>query len=112
MHEDVLITTVSIILKLIENIYFKSKLQIHWNEFIFLKNAPVITINVSFDVALIFFKWIFNGHPEYAIFVLLHALFTVLEIDCFAFFNQTAEDKCSDMTILEHMNVSDNANLK
>lgn len=47
-----------------------------------------------FDGALIYSKSIFNGHPEYAIPVLLHALFTVLEIDCFGFFNHTAEDKC------------------
>lgn len=38
--------------------------------------------------------------------------FKVLEIDYFAFSNQTAEDKCFDMTILEHMKVSDNADLK
>lgn len=75
----------------------------------------IITVNVFgvfFEAALKYSKWIFNGHPEYAIFILLHALFKVLEIDCFAFFNQTAEDKCSNMTVLDHMKVSDNADLK
>lgn len=95
-----------------KNIYLISSYKLAETNSSLKKCTNYNSFFASFDAALIYSKWIFNGHPQYATFILLHALFTVLEIDCFAFFNQTAEDKCSNMTVLEHMKVSDNADLK
>lgn len=70
----------------------------------------------SFNAALIYSKWIFNGRSEYAresyFFVAFVLCLQFWKSIALLFFNQTAKDICSNMTVLEHMKVTDNADLK